>query len=527
MDPERGTNKDPSNQGEEPFDFKCPPNLQLNLSTGQSSRAKKTAELFAASITAVALQLSLVAIAAVVSFHVGTSTAIGYENNLYGFLCYAAGSALLCAGMAMCSAAIESSTDEFVWTRSTENNTPATTEDSQSPHNPYIMWIQQPQSVGDQTFDAYAILGGSKRYILTSSRSKDLWTAETSRKESGNMKQSRRRWWEVVTMTGVLLGSLGFIVQFIGLRGLPWPVAVSQLLATLIMALVRALIRRRVGIIPLACAAIPGYELDFLANEIVFHRKFREFKDDSPSNGDMRNKALGEICQWKVMTPNLSPKLTACMEDQGNEIETRQDSPKKEPQTARSQQLVNVRERLGDLCKWKTGVSETAFALAQLIEHFMTIFFDNKKPWAPKKIQWATKTSAVCDDGIDGVEETTVLIENKNGKWIIELGKLEAILSLWMASIKARELDIEKKGYATDNCSDTKIGDWRRSSGAKVRFDRVVGDGWFFARNDSLKRDISWWVGHDISSTVRLYRKEESNFSIGFDTPVNGSSLRL
>ncbi|KAL2674220.1 hypothetical protein Neosp_012670 [[Neocosmospora] mangrovei] len=454
--------KYPYNQMPEQFDFKCPPNLQLNLSTGQSSRSGKTAELLSASITAVALQLSLLAIAAVMAYHGRTSKAIGYENNIYAFPCYAAGSAFLCAGMAICSAAIESSTDEFVWTPWAKKYTSKAGGNWKPSRDPCIMWIQQLQSVGDQTFDAYAILGGSKPYVLTSSRSKDLWTTETSRKKSGNASQNRRRWWEAVTMTGVLLGSLGFIVQFIGLRGLPWPVAVSQLLAILIMALVRALIRRRVGVIPLACAALPGYELDFLASEIVFQPKFREFQDDAPFNGDWRGKLLSE--------------------------------------------LVKVRERLGDLCKFKTGVSETAVALAQLIEHFMSIFFETETPGLPKKIQWATKTSAFRDDEDDAVDETTVLIEKNNGKWVVELGKLEAILSLWMASIKAWELDTEEKCDATDKRSDTKIGDWRRSGGAKVRFDRVVGDGWFYARNDSFTRDISWvrYTRHRRSLGIRL-----------------------
>ncbi|RSL51250.1 hypothetical protein CEP53_008513 [Fusarium sp. AF-6] len=538
LDPEKDTNNDPYNQGEEPFDFKCPPNLQLNLSTGQSSRAKKAAELFAASITAVTIQLSLIAIAAVVAFHDRTSEAIGYENNLYGFPCYAAGSALLCAGMAICSAAIESSTDEFVWTRSTENNAPKTARDSQSVRDTYLIWIQQPQSVGDQTFDAYAILGGPKPYVPTSSRNKDLWTAEIFHKGPGDAKQSRRRWWEAVTMVGVLHGSLGFIVQFIGLRGLPWPVAVPQLLAIVIMALVRALIRGGVGVIPLACAALPGYELDFLASKIVFYPKFREFDDGNPSNGDLTNKALEEVCRWEVITPNKDRRrLAPCTENGGGETETDQDSREREFSGGSSQQLVKVRERLGDLCKWKTSVSEIAVALAHLIEHFMTVFFDQKERGHQvveeeekevNKILWAIQTSALFDNEHDKIEETTVTIEKKNGKWVSKLGKIEAILSLWMASIKARQLDMEETRDTTDSRLDMRTGDWRRSSSAKVKFDRIIGDGERHTENDSFMRDISWWVGDDVVSRYEQgvwphhVRKGPPDITIGFDTPTSG-----
>ncbi|RSL42855.1 hypothetical protein CEP54_015327 [Fusarium duplospermum] len=551
LDPEKHATKDQNNQ---PFDFKCPPNLQLNVSTGQSSRTRKTAELFVASTAAVALQLSLLAIAAVVAYHGPTSKVIGYENNRYGFPCYVAGSAFLCAGMAICSAAIESSTDEFVWTRS-EENIPKAARDSQSTRNPSILWIQQPQSVGDQTFESYAILGGLKPYILTSSRSRDLWTTGPSRRRSGDQNQSKRRWWEVVTMVGVLLGSLGFIVQFIGLRGLPWPVAVCQLLAIVIMALIRAIIRRGVGVIPLACAALPGYELDFLAAKIVFYPEFREFKCGNPSNGDMTDKALSDICRWKVMTANKERRLTAptnfrpgrpvdnigqmyvregniCSvedmgSDTGSDTLSTEDSDDGYLPNNSSQQLVEVRERLGDLCKWKTSITETAVALVQSVEHFMTIFFKGDKLY---EIPWAIKTSNIGCEANGDVEETTLLVQKKHGKWVADLGMVEAMLSLWMASIEAQQLDIKEKRDATDNLLDPRIGDWRRSGGAKVKFSRIIGDPRRDLHFSSLQCDISLWVAKDLRN--EWHGEDDShywgesngpNLLIGFDTPLKGN----
>ncbi|WAO95424.1 B30.2/SPRY domain-containing protein [Fusarium falciforme] len=538
-----------SNQPGAPLDPKCPPNLQLNVSTGQSSRVRKDAELFTASTTAVALQLSLVAIAAVVTYHGPTSKAVGVENNLYGFPCYVAGSALLCIGMAICSAAIESSTDEYVWTRSTGGNIPEDERDSQSTRDPYIMWIQQPQSVGEQAFESYAILGGSKPYIITSSRSNDLWTAETSQGGSSDVNQGRRRWWEGVTLVGVLLGSAGFIVQFIGLRGLPWPVAVSQLLATVFMALVRALIRRGVGIIPLACPALPGYELDFLAAEIVVYPEFREFKDGEPSNGDLRDRNLSDVCRWKVLTANEKARLTAPsnLDSKGSEDDTdsilnlendtrpTQGSGAEPRQKSSSQQLVKVRERLADLCKWKTAVSEMAVVLAQSVEHFMEIFFEEKtsedglRDGQLDKILWATKTSNPDPNGGDDAEETVVHIERKNGTWVAELGKIEAIMSLWMASIEAQPVVEQSK--ATDNRSDTGKGDWRRSGGAKVKFRRIVGDWRGKTIDHSLKRDISWWISNDIALECEDEHEashqgvnKDSSLLIGFDMPLQGNS---
>ncbi|KAI8712283.1 B30.2/SPRY domain-containing protein [Fusarium sp. LHS14.1] len=541
-DPENIANKDPHGQLEEPFDFKCPPNLQLNVSTGQSSRSRKTAELFVASITGITLQLSLFAIAAAVAYHERTSKVVGSENHPYGFPCYTVGSVLLCVGMAICSAAVESSTDEFVWTPSArkeeeeEESKPG--GNSQQTHNTFVVWIQQSQSVGDQTFDSYAILGGSKPYVLTSTRSKDLWTMESSRmpsrKGSADSQDGKRRWWETITLVGVLLGSMGFIVQFIGLRGLPWPVAVSQLLAILVMALVRAVIRRGVGIIPLACEALPSYELDFVATRIVFYPGFREFNDGDPANEHLKNEKMREVCRWRVITASEERRLTPHTNSKAEQLQddtgSRQESRTLGPQAGSSQQLVNVRERLGDLCKWKSSVSQMAVALAQSVEHFMNVFFEKlvSEEQELDKIIWTIEASDLWGDGNDAKEDTTVLIENKNGKWVAELGKIEAIMSLWMASMQAEHLDIKEKRDTVDSRLIPQLGDWRRASSTKVKFGRIVGD--FGKGHSTLKRDISWWVGDHIVSECQTKHEashqggmNDSSLLIGFDTPAQGN----
>lgn len=75
------------------------------------------------------------------------------------------------------------------------------------------------------------------------------------------------------------------------LRGLSWPCSVSQLGAIFVMALVWALIRRRLGKIPFFCRAPPGHELDFLATRIVFYPDFRDF-DNARDNGYLKEQVL-------------------------------------------------------------------------------------------------------------------------------------------------------------------------------------------------------------------------------------------
>ena len=311
--------------------FPGPPNLQLNLSPGKIFAKQQARELFCASIIAVILQISLLIIAIITVYHNQTKISIGYEPKPWGLSCYIIGSLLLSGGMAICSMAIEKSTVEFMWEPSEKNDAPR------------ILWVQRSQRVNDQTFDSYVLLGGPKDYILTSSRQEDVvisngcvdevdvpdsnkgHQAETNnenqddtehvstnvytlphRKTYIEKKQQRRdRWWAVVASAGALAGGVGFAIQFIGLRGLPWPCAVSQLGAIFLMAIVRAIVRRRLGRSPLAYRAPPEYELDYLAIQLAFNSNFREFQFGETKEEYLKYQTEKEICSWKVKTSSL------------------------------------------------------------------------------------------------------------------------------------------------------------------------------------------------------------------------------
>lgn len=61
----------------------------------------------------------------------------------------------------------------------------------------------------------------------------------------------------------------GFIVQFIGLRGMNWAAAIAQLVATLLMTAIRLYIRRGMVKEPETAEAVEGYELSCMAWKIV------------------------------------------------------------------------------------------------------------------------------------------------------------------------------------------------------------------------------------------------------------------
>ena len=66
-----------------------------------------------------------------------------------------------------------------------------------------------------------------------------------------------------MSIVGAVLGIAGFIVQLEGLRNLSWQTTVAQLLAILVMALIRAAVRRRLAETIPFTPAWQSHELDY------------------------------------------------------------------------------------------------------------------------------------------------------------------------------------------------------------------------------------------------------------------------
>ncbi|CAG9996188.1 unnamed protein product [Clonostachys byssicola] len=479
-----------------------PPNLQLNLSSDYSDqgRLKKGNEILLAAIVAVILQTGLIVLAAVMAYNIIPESSSLMESKVYGFPCYAAGSVLLSLGTGLCSIIVEHSTIEHSWEISDDKD-----EDSK----PRLIWLQQNQTVNDQTFNGFVILAGSKRRVITSRRRNPVAVRQSNNNSSSkttkmSTKNEASTFWQWLTVGAALSAGVGFTAQFMGLRGLAFPCSIAQIGAIFLMALIRAMVRRRLGRIPEHCSALKGHEADLLATQIVFCPEFRTFswcKKEGEQTSDW-HKSPSTLCCWKICSPD--PKRTTPFWFQKHNKSS--DKPPSEPPS--SQQLLRVRERLGDLCKWTSKSAESALSLARSIELFMNTFF----PLAPSErkidkeekrltsLDWWIEASRLTDDG---KAETKDFIHipldgrRPDRNWKVETGKVDAVLSLWMATIVASSLEGRKSttgpGHSSKSSSQTEA-DWRRTKAGddpSYNFCRIIGDN---LKNNVLKRDIAWWV---------------------------------
>ncbi|KAK2931230.1 SPRY domain [Fusarium oxysporum f. sp. vasinfectum] len=488
------------------------PNLQLNIATEKISPRRRSIELHLAAIVAVILQASLLVIAGVVPYR-----AEGYESQPWGLPCYIGGSVLLFIGMLACSVAIERSTKEFKWRPSSgitnETRKPSEVRDQSMD----LFWVQRTQRVSDQDFDSYVISSRNKQFISTSSRREDVLSGmnDTGNKGSNQIKidpiddettnkhptaktpvdsdEDRRLESDFLAVTAIFAGGAGFTIQFIGLRGLPWPCAVAQLGAIIAMAIIRALVRRRLGDDPNYCHAPSRYELDLLATQLV------EFSSPRPPNQPF--KPPQKDWTWRVDTAKhrlqsiYSFRIGNCLNQSVSSLTKEDSTSSQSDQSNEAQRIMLVRKRLGDLVRWETEAFKPALALARSIERFLDEFM----PVASDKnlIEWKVPMK----DSKDKRCVVTLAITKKGSSgWKIKVGEVEAILSLWMAHLDATKAAKTK---------DKEHTDWQRSKAGValgVDYCRILGPS---DQRGVLERDIKWWVGNPAVTEITMAKKME------------------
>ena len=187
------------------------PNLSLNVGI----RKLQWYYLWGAAIFGCLLQASVLGYGAWAVYIEGLWKEGQSVTYLYFWLAVI-GTLLLVVGMFLCARLIEQSTKERDF-----------------PLFKHIFWLQPGnQSVGDQTFEAFAY------------STQQLQKYTTSWKDEEEVSWRKR----LLVWAAISTSMVGFILQFTGLRGLHSSVALYQFAATLIMALVRSLLRsQRLG----------------------------------------------------------------------------------------------------------------------------------------------------------------------------------------------------------------------------------------------------------------------------------------
>ena len=318
----------------------------------------------------------------------------------------------------------------------------------------------------------------------------------------------------IETVVGALVALIGFIVQFIGLRAMNSYASLAQLCAIGVMTIWRAWLRRGFARSFEVRKLLPGFELEWLAWTLV--------DDLYPRNDDRTGKtrnASGPIPATeglKHVTPGLWVPITGY------------NLPDKSPEGVedcqrpnfKAHQVMESRRELGRLAKYHGDTTTQAIDLALAMEGALGKLskcgekcggildsgndeweIKNKPKTREKRLDlsgtaqdfWWSLRIAPHSSLSDSPLRASISISWKKSKWRVRADDLDAALSLWMYSVKAKD---EDKRIATQCQKEPSNGgdddSWIRSevTDRTIRFIGPDED----TEQRALHQDMAWWM---------------------------------
>ncbi|RYP71470.1 hypothetical protein DL769_004695 [Monosporascus sp. CRB-8-3] len=311
------------------------------------------------------------------------------------------------------------------------------------------------------------------------------------------------------TIVGTVVNLCGFVVQFIGLRGMHWSASIAQLGAALVMTGLRAWVRRGLAKPPQCERLTPGFELEWFATTLrdvdsapwwpttpesvgKLVRIWRMVTGGGPTTHGKQVKEV--IKDWRIVTgenPIIHGKLVETREDE--------DASQRNDGKGTAHTVVRIRRDLGRLADWRGPASAEAVSLARAIEVTMDTLLS---PPHTNNLTWSLRAHNA------GWRAQSVKFRlQHDGTWKASADEIEAALSLWVYSVSEtkRRQNEEKQGQSEPPRTKSHKGDaWLRAKGSSAELSlRILG-----LSTPALLRDLRWWMPSD---APRILEIEEDN----------------
>jgi hypothetical protein len=346
---------------------------------------------------------------------------------------------------------------------------------------------------------------GEKEEIWTSCRNNDPISENEARK-IGNIEGSADdpESLKILCLIGTFASITGFVLQFEGFRGISWACSIAQLVATTIMTVVRAVVRRGMLESPSAERMMLDHEMEWLSLKIGFDGTYLSRLSDQ----NYKETLFTQTPFWKVCNQICIPSGDDINKnwDDSDTTFTRPNGKFKnwpgyplftsnsqigevEETSLKARSVVNVRRRLQELTGWTTPLSPYASLVAGAIKNVMELAkFVEFEQWRTDTFTW------YIDVQIDSNSKPGKLRlecrrygrlewETNDGKptWTVPEKEIEAVLSLWMYHFK-----------------DKNQHTWKPL--LERPFRRVLGP-----FTEVLKRHLALWAGEKAAGTLEQF----------------------
>ncbi|KAI5776544.1 hypothetical protein EDC01DRAFT_699259, partial [Geopyxis carbonaria] len=393
------------------------PNVAPNIGLNLSGQRVSDLEMKVVAIIGVVLQSGVVVFAAVGVYLSGWNKNMKKDGKAvqgHAFPLMASGTLFLVIGMFLCCHIVEESTKETAW----EIKPPPG-------YQLQVSWLQKGGEVNDQQFKSYILPRNNQRFnsggVLgrwLERRSPDVIRTSQKKYIGKTSKAVLRK-----TIIAVTISLVGFVAQFVGLRGLAWPVTISQLIAIGIMTILRARIRRSLVHAPDDVKTIAsGYELEAMA------KKATDCGHWSITKWEPTSRDIMEPTQETTIDTELYSKL--------------------------ARNVVESRKHLGLLSQWPSQFQKTIDSLTEAIEAAIEFLWGNDHVkliagHPSNEFNWKLSVKVSTSRNPERVGPTSIEMRVSRkilpggvwGSWKTSKSEIEAVLGLWMLHFEKPALD--------------------------------------------------------------------------------------
>jgi ankyrin repeat protein len=496
------------------------PNLSLNVGI----RRSPDWVLWMVASIGIILQAGVLALAGVGVWILGwdLSEGGGPAARDYAPIMFIAGTILMCAGMWGCAFLIGQTTQEIRFHRK---------DNEKSDSRPRLLWLQPgPQVIGDQSFDPFAYLEGENTV--------QVW--------SSSRKRLDKRF-ELYTYIAVLATLVGYIVQFIGIRGMEAWISLSQLAVTILMSILRGSLRmKRLGNNDNQLREMPdmvaGHELDWLAFQLASndsqvksswhvtaqHEKGIECEQSPSSHSD------GTSASQSIISPS-TPAIAPTRISAATKSDSRIESTSLHTVDSSHDNVLHIRMRLANLTGlqpftktddeqhqvWKDEHVKVRAKARQLSLAFSTTLFSRNTTRRAKDIKLRIRTTT--QRGKDTREQPISLTlrappEFSQVGWRLDAATLEAVLGLWLWTMYSDERVVLSNHDLQDYADHVP----KYSKADRVETARIVSfgpDDTSWENDTDIQGEMDLWLGR---SAVKF---RQSTMSIRRQQPYGLSTL--
>ncbi|KAF6839450.1 ankyrin repeat protein [Colletotrichum plurivorum] len=496
------------------------PNISLNLSESHSRTAIR---LVAA--MGIILQLGVLAFFAVMTYPTHIRDDFKKDDEAvpeHAFPLAASGTILLVAGLLLCAHVVESSTREQRYLPS-------------EGYEFRLYWLQQGQTVSDQVFESFATYPSLPRNaIITSRRSRDY----------GEGRDNKTL--QLMAIIGVLIGLVGFVVQFVGLRAMNAAASLAQLAAVGAMTIARALVRPGFANSFGKSRLLAGFEIDWLAWKLVKEQHVWEtngssIRGNKPTEPESSNEAgaddnsLGPQSQHDGngrINQHDSPgtwTVVTGWDSRYHSFEAVQENPSSTPPGSR---LLDLRRELAKLANFQRESSRTALNLATAMEITMSILYPSGTGvdgtsdflWNIDVIHNGSITTPVSNPAMS----LQLRLAYRGKSWKVLADDIDAVLSLWAYTARGADQEHEL-GQGTESFKhvNSENDSWLRKKihPSSLRILCPADD----KMRDQICKDLGLWAPKAMETMFNItdYRLPREDKDEIYDVPKRFQSSRI